>query len=174
MATTSSNINKYNLNMIYLSSMINELVPKLENNNGLAIFVENKAKFEGWLKVELCGILSKYFSTVIPEKDRIDIVFNDWAMELKTVNTNYEFENVVNKTCPITENIGNIISDIEKLKSTPYPNKAIVFVVFPVKHNNSKWKEHLAKIEKKLNGNIMYREFNFKNGVPGVIYFGLV
>ena len=163
--------------------IFNGIIPKLENNDGLVIFVENRAKFERWLQVELCGILSHHFPTVIPEKDKIDIVLeeknddvvNDWAIELKTVNTSYGFNEVENKTRPITQNIKGIIEDIKKLRSTNYTNKAVLFVVFPVTHNYKEWKEiHLDKIIRELNGNIIHKEFKFKNGVPGVIYFGLV
>ena len=150
-----------------------EIIPKLENNIGIAIFAKERAKFEGWLKVELCESLSKYFPTVVPEKDRIDITFDDWAIELKTVNTNYRYENVENKTRPITMNIQGVIDDIEKLKSTDYTNKAVLFVVFPVTHSHRYWRTHLHKISELLK-DIKYREFKFKNKVPGVIYFGLI
>jgi len=43
------------------------IIPKLERNDGLAIFAKERAKFEGWLKVELCDSLSKYFQEIIPE-----------------------------------------------------------------------------------------------------------
>ena len=69
-----------------LSNLIfNEIKPKLENNQGLSIFAKERAKFEGWLKVELCNSLSKYFKDVTPEKNRIDVTFENWAIELKTV-----------------------------------------------------------------------------------------
>jgi len=153
--------------------LFRDIIPKLEKNNGLSVFAEERAKFEGWLKVELCESLSKYFPTIIPEKDRIDIVFLDWAIELKTVNTNYRYENVKNKIRPITKNIKGIIKDIKKLKSTDYTNKAILFIVFPVIHNNKTWQTHFQKISNELNL-YKHREFKFKNHVPGVMYFGLV
>ena len=163
--------------------IFNGIIPKLEDNDGLVVFVKNRAKFERWLQVELCGILSYHFPTVIPEKDNIDIVLEeknddvvkDWAIELKTVNTSYGFNEVENKTRPITKNIDDIIEDIKKLRSTNYTNKAVLFVVFPVTHNHKKWNEiHLNKIVGELNGNIIFKEFKFKNKSPGVIYFGLV
>ena len=150
-----------------------EMVPKLENNNGLAIFAKERAKFEGWFKVELCESMSKFFPTITPEKDRIDITFNNWAIELKTVNTNYRYRKVKNKIRPITKNVQGIINDIKKLKSTNYECKAVLFVVFPVTHNNKNWKKQLEKISKLLK-DVKYREFKFKNGVPGVIYFGSI
>lgn len=150
-----------------------ETIPKLENNIGLAIFAKKRGKFEGWLKVELCESLSKHFSTITPEKDRIDVTFDDWAIELKTVNTNYRYENIENKTRPITMNIQGVIDDIEKLKSTNYINKAILFVVFPATHNHKNWKTHLQKISKLLK-DVKHKEFEFKNEVPWVIYFGSI
>ena len=150
-----------------------EIIPKLENNKGVAIFAKERAKFEGWLKVELCGSLSKYFPNVTPEKNRIDIAFDNWAIELKTVNTNYRHENVKNKRRPITKNIQGVINDIEKLKFTNYTNKAILFIVFPLTHNNENWQIHLIKISRLLK-DIKHKEFKFKNNVSGVIYFGLL
>ncbi|USS40458.1 hypothetical protein NF865_09160 [Thermococcus aggregans] len=152
-----------------------DIIPKLENNIGVAVFCKERAKFEGWLKVELCESLLKHFPTliIIPEKDRIDITFDDWAIELKTINTNYRYEDVKNKHRPITKNIQGILEDIEKLRSTDYTNKAILFVVFPATHNHKNWQMHLRKISGSLK-DIRYREFKFKNKVPGVIYFGLV
>lgn len=82
--------------------VFNELKPKLENNNGLAIFAKERAKFEGWLKVELIEILSNYFNSITPENNWIDITFEEWAIELKTVNTNIRYPNVNNKQRPIT------------------------------------------------------------------------
>ena len=157
--------------------VLKEITPKLENNIGVAIFAKERAKFEGWFKVELCESLSKHFptSTIIPEKDRIDITFDDWAIELKTVNTNYRYryKNVENKHRPITKNIQGVIKDIEKLGSTDYINKAVLFVVFPVTHNHKSWQTHLEKISESLKY-VKHREFEFKNKVPGVIYFGSI
>lgn len=40
------------------------IIPKLKKNDGLAVFARNRSKFEGWLKVELCGVLSKHFPEI--------------------------------------------------------------------------------------------------------------
>lgn len=150
-----------------------EIKPKLENSQGLSIFAKERAKFEGWLKVELCDSLSKFSKEVTPEKDRIDITFENWAIELKTFNTNYRYENVKNKTRPITKNTQGVIKAIKKLKSTYYTNRAILFVVFPVTHDNEKWKVQRQKIFDLLR-EIKHVSFNFKNGTPGVVYFGSI
>jgi len=150
-----------------------EIKPKLEDNQGLTIFAKERAKFEGWLKAELCESLSKHFSDVIVEKDGIDITFNDWAIELKTVNTNYRFEKVKIKARPITLNIKGISRDIEKLHRTTSTNKAILFVVFPVIAGHKTWPTHLKKVSTSLK-KLEAKEFRFKKGIPGIIYFGLV
>ncbi len=150
-----------------------EMKSKLENNKGLSIFAKERAKFEGWLKVELCDILSKYFKSIAPEIDRIDITFENWAIELKTVNTNIRYKNVKNKNRPITKNIKGVIDDIENLKSTNYPNKAILFIVFPIVHDNKNWQIQLQKISSLLK-DIGYSQFKFKDNIPGVLYFGLI
>ena len=147
--------------------------PKLENNQGLSTFAKERAKFEGWLKVELCESLSKYFTDVIPEKSRIDVTFDDWAIQLKTVNTNIRYPGVINKTRPITKNVQGIIDDIEKLSSVTYPKKAVLFVVFPIIHDNEDWQTQLQRISRLLR-KVEYLQFNFLNKIPGVIYFGLV
>ncbi len=36
-----------------------------------------RAKFEGWAKVELVRILRRYFKRVVPEEEGIDIVADD-------------------------------------------------------------------------------------------------
>jgi len=153
--------------------LFNEIKPKLENNQGLSIFAKERAKFEGWLKVELCGSLSKYFKDVVPERNRIDVTFENWAIELKTVNTNIHYKNVKNKHRPITRNTQGVINDIGKLKLTGYTNRAVLFVVFPITHDNKKWQVQLQRISKLLR-EIKEVNFNFKDEIPGVVYFGLI
>lgn len=143
-----------------------------ENNQGLSIFAEERAKFEGWLKVELCEILSKEVN-VKPEKDRVDVSFDDWGIEVKTINTNYRYANVKRKTRPITKNVQGIVDDIDKLKRKGPKNKAVCFVVFPVVHDNRNWKMHLDKIITRLS-RLEHVQFDFNNGIPGVLYLGLI
>jgi len=157
-----------------LSKLIfSEIKPKLESNQGLSIFARERAKFEGWLKVELCESLSKYFKDVVPEKHRIDITFEDWAIELKTVNTNIRYDSVKNKHRPITRNTEGVIEDIKKLETTDYTNKAILFIVFPITHHNKDWQIQLQRISP-LVKEIQHIEFSFKSGIPGVAYLGLI
>ena len=130
-----------------------KLPPKIQNHKGLSYFVKNRAKFEGWLKVELCEILSDKIENIVPEKDRIDIVGDDWALELKTINTNYHYTNIEDKTRPITKNIEEVIKDIDSLinKQNSF-KKAVIFIAFPLSlSNHSKyWEKHISKINEKL------------------------
>lgn len=70
-------------------------------------------------------------------------------------------------------NIQGVVDDVEKLKSANYTNKAILFVVFPVIHNHKNWQTHLQKISTSLR-KIKFKEFKFKDEIPGVVYFGLI
>lgn len=153
--------------------VFNEMKNKIESNPGLSIFSSERAKFEGWVKVELCESLSKYFKSIIPEGNRIDIIADDWAIELKTINTSFRFDNVKIKTRPIQKNVQAVIEDIDKLKLGNYKNKAVFFIVFPAFHNHEGWQYHLHKISALLK-KLKSMDFNFQNGVQGVMYFGFV
>lgn len=160
------------LSEIY-NTINSEIIARIISHQGLSIFASEKAKFEGWLKVELTEILKKKNYTPIPETDGVDIVLGNIAIELKTINTNYKFENVNPKTKPITDNTDGIVSDIEKLKRKTELMGFVVFVVFPCEHKNKFWQKQLQKIEQKLS-EIQIQEFKFDNGIPGVVYYGKV
>jgi hypothetical protein len=150
-----------------------ELKPKLEDHNGLAVFARERSKFEGWLKVELCDSLFRRFKDVCPEKERVDVSFDKWGIELKTVNTNLRYKGVVYKTRPITKNTSGVIEDIEKLQKLKFNNKAVLFLVFPAEHEDKYWQIQLQRIRKHLS-DVKHCSFNFKGGIPGIIYFGLI
>ena len=151
-----------------------EIPNKINRHNGLNFFIKNRSKFEGWFKVELCDILSKHTKNIIPEKDRIDIVFDDWALELKTSNTNYRYENIENKTRPVTKNVTSIIKDIKDLRNNEnYKNKAVVFIIFPLSKTTKDWDKHISKIKRELK-ELKEKEFSFQNGVNAMLYCGLV
>lgn len=167
------------MNFTELSKIILEsLSNRLNKSFGLSVFAKERAKFEGWLKVEVCDILlCNNINNVVPEKHRIDIMCDGWAIELKTVNTNYRYPNVVNKNRPITKNVQGVIDDIEQLRKSSKlagVKKAVLFVVFPVSHIRSDWLKHFDKIRDCLGNQIAYHSFTFNNGIHGVIYFGKV
>ena len=149
----------------------NNLISRIKAKRSLALFASECAKFEGWLKVEVADILCEY-GKVIPEKDLIDIVFENCAIELKTVNTSNKYPGVLNKTKPVTDNVKSIINDICKLKKTVYKNKYVLFAVFPLE-DNKKWQKHLNKISQNLE-EFKENEIIFFNGIKGKLYFGKI
>ena len=155
--------------------LLNEITPLLEKSQALVIFAKERAKFEGWLKVELCGILSSHFpNDVKPERKRIDICCGDWGIELKTVNTNIRYKGIENKHRPITKNTQGVIVDIEKLSQSEVRNKAVLFVVFPIEYGNKNWESQLERIRSKLS-DLRQSTFSFHGGIAqGIIYMGLV
>lgn len=160
-------------------TVFNKLAGRLGKNMGLSVLARERAKFEGWVKVEICDILLQHgIKGVIPEKHRVDVMCDGWAIELKTFSTNYRYPNVVNKKSrPITDNIQGVIDDIEKLRGKPHLtgiNKAVLFVVFPVSHSRPDWQNHLNKIIDCLGNTIAYHSFTFQNRICGVIYFGQI
>ena len=103
----------------------------LEKHEGINIFASNRSKFEGWLKVEMIQILKNHnYGDVLPEKDKIDVTFGNWALELKTCNTNYRYKKVANKTRPITKNIREILDDVHSLNKSGYRYKGIFLLCF--------------------------------------------
>ena len=67
----------------------------IRNHGAVALFVRNRAKFEGWMKVELCKVLDERGWEVSPEEpipgssQRVDLKAGKWWLELKTLSTNY-------------------------------------------------------------------------------------
>jgi len=165
--------------MIILNKIISDVIKKIESHRGLSEFIINLAKFEGWLKVEIIDSAIKLgCSEVIPEKDLIDVTFNfdnkSYAIELKTINTNYQ-KGFSRKTRPITKNISGVIKDIEALqKNGEYKNKFVLFIVFPLnlEDNKKKWNYHLKKIESLVN--LIGYPLRFKEGPKGILYMGEV
>jgi len=156
-----------------LNITANEMVEKIKTHNGLYQFAIERSKFEGWLKVELIDTLLKNKNHAKPEINRIDIKFKNAAIELKTINTNYKFDNVKNKRIPITKNINGVLKDISDLKGKEIENKFVVFIVFPVTEENPKWRVHINKVEKELS-ELTFKKFNFKDKIPALIYYGKI
>lgn len=151
----------------------NELITRITSHEGLSVFASEKAKFEGWLKVELTDILKRNSQNPVPETNWVDIVFKDVAIELKTINTNYRFDKVIPKIKPITDNTDGVIQDIEKLKKKETLKGFVIFIVFPCEHENKFWQKQLELIKENLI-ELIHHQFKFTNGIPGVIYYGEV
>jgi hypothetical protein len=158
-----------------------ELVKRIQASKGLAVFAKRRAKFEGWLKVELIDILLKNgVKDVVPEAGLVDVSFGEVAIELKTVNTNYRDGIADNLIRPITKNVEDVIEDIKNhrgTKSIKFIYKYIIFIVFPLSKKNTGWNTHLQKIEKDLGETCHARYFTFdgtEESVSGCLYFGRV
>ncbi|MBL0315076.1 MAG: hypothetical protein IPP69_04570 [Flavobacteriales bacterium] len=85
------------------------------------------------------------------------------------MNTNILFDNVLDLTRSITNNIDGVIADINKLRASVFAHKFVMFIVFPITHDNPHWTFHLNRITVDLS-NYVYREFTFSNNIPSVIY----
>ena len=111
-----------------------------KNEDKISIALKQRAKFEGWLKLELAYKLLQSYSDVKIEfpypcnnRKHADIYANNALIELKTPNTNYHADNCVSCIRPITKNIESIIDDINKLQEFGGQyKKYISFVLFPV------------------------------------------
>lgn len=120
----------------------------------LQIPVKQKAKFEGWLKLEIANHLEKIGAENVEvesiatyRRDRYDISFfysnEPYRIELKTPNTNWEINGINSSSRPITQNIQSIIDDAEKLNSK---SGIVAFVLFPIPENDDRWVKYLNRI----------------------------
>ncbi|MBU3907346.1 MAG: hypothetical protein KKA64_03790 [Nanoarchaeota archaeon] len=162
-----------------LNEIIKDIIRKIESHRGISEFIKNISKFEGWLKVEIVDSAIKLGCTeVIPEKERIDITFKhkslSYAIELKTINTNYQ-QDYTRKIRPITKNIDGIIKDIHDLrKNNDYDSKYVLFIVFPLdlESNKNLWENHLNKITNLTQ--LQSFRLNFLENHKGMLYLGEV
>lgn len=150
------------------------ITTKIQNSFGLTKFAYKRAKFEGWLKVELIdALVQQEIDKVLPEVGFVDVSFENVGIELKTINTNIRYPNVLNMARPITENVNGIKRDIEKLRATDFLHKFVVFIVFPIEHENANWQIQLQRLAGNVEG-FLYKEFKFQNDISGVIYYARV
>lgn len=124
----------------------------------LAIALRQRAKFEGWLKLELAAAVEKngYASVELETPlsmssgERADLGFvhggEKYIIELKTPNSNWRFEGIENRTRPITKNIKSVIEDVEKLRNVK--NGIVAFTLFPIEPGDLRWREYVTRISK--------------------------
>ncbi len=149
----------------------NHLIQRIRKSGALGVFAKRRAKFEGWLKVELIDILLSKGYNAVPEHGLIDVTFENVAIELKTVNTNYRDNIADNLIRPITKNIKSVIKDINKHRANKIENKFVIFIVFPSNDTHHDWQRHLQKIDDALGETCCARPFKFKSGIAGTIYY---
>ncbi len=152
------------------------LAPILENHRGAQLFARERAQFDDWLKVELCRVLAEAGHEPEPDKGKVEIAVDVWALEARTINTNIPCEGAKNKKLKASKNVDALIKDIWKLtspgKAIAYAHRGVVFLAFPTAHDNERWQTvHLNRISSELT-QLERREFNFADDLPGVLYFG--
>ncbi len=153
------------------------LAPILANHRGALLFARERAQFDDWLKVELCRVLAEAGCEPEPDKGKVEIAVDGWALEARTINTNIPCEGAKNKKLKASKNVDALIKDIWKLtspgKSTAYTHRAVVFLAYPTAHDNERWQSvHLSRISSEVI-RLERREFDFSDDLPGVLYFGL-
>lgn len=146
-----------------------EIESILKDTDGLAAPILNlhlpkRAKFERYLQTVLAYKLKSCYPDTEIEKPypnnsskHADIFANNTFIEIKTVNTSYNVENVAAKNKPITKNINGIITDIEKISTYGVKDGVVAFVLFPV-DNEEKYKKHVGRIVGALRNNTTYVE----------------
>ncbi|MDH3939078.1 MAG: hypothetical protein OEV68_17305, partial [candidate division Zixibacteria bacterium] len=94
-----------------------------------------------------------------------------------TLTTNFSHPKAPPVKRPTTRHVEGLIKDILKIsnpgRSVGYSKRGILFVVFPLDHENEQWQSiHLNRIVGELT-RLEQRPFEFGSGIPGVLYFGL-
>ena len=153
------------------------LTLKLESHQGLMTFARERSDFPGWLTVETCRVLVDADLQPELEAHKFDLAFGDWAINVRTVTTNFSHPKAPPVKRPTTRNVDGLTKDILKItnpgRSVGYSKRGILFIVFPLEHENEQWQSiHLSRIVGELT-RIEHRPFEFGSGVPGVLYFGL-
>ncbi len=146
-----------------------EIESILKDTDGLAapilsLHLPKRAKFERYLQTVLAYKLqSRYPDTEIEKpytnnsSKHADIFANNTFIEIKTVNTSYNVENVEAKNKPITKNISGIITDIEKISTYGVKDGVVAFVLFPI-DDEEKYKKHVDRIVGALKDKTSYVE----------------
>ncbi len=143
-----------------MDNLIRESIVEVigKNKNIVKLAVEQRAKFEGWLKFELADFLNKApgvkeieIEACVPGTgSKVDLLVkkknSSFFVELKTSNTSYEIDGIASACRPMTGNINSIIEDAQKLKSANAKG-VVAFVLFPIPDDDKdKWVPHFYKI----------------------------
>lgn len=128
----------------------------------LAIALQQRAKFEHWLKFELAETAISNGATSVEIEPagtgegagiRGDVAFtyegNRYHVELKTPNTNWRMPGVWQLTRPITKNIAEIVADGRKPPLAD-AERIIAFAMFPVPPSDDRWHAYLDRVSEGL------------------------
>lgn len=144
-------------------ALVRDILERRSDVVGLAM--TQRAKFQGWLKLELAARLSGQdavedvrLEDQYPTDGRADLSFvrggTKWFVELRTANTNWRHASIEHRTRPITKNITEIIEDIDRLRpDRPSSAGLAIFVIFPIPrriwtNEREKLVYHLRRIER--------------------------
>ena len=157
--------------------ILDGLTLRLESHQGLNPFVRERSDFAGWLIVETCRVLLEAELHPELEAHKFDLAFGDWAINVRTLTTNFSHPKAPPVKRSTTRNVEGLTRDILKItnpgRSVGYSRRGILFVVFPLEHENEQWQSiHLSRIAGELT-RLEHRPFEFDSGVPGVLYLGL-
>jgi hypothetical protein len=135
---------------------------KIENiiesrSSALWTAIRQRAKFEGWLKIELAAALEEdarvecQLEAPVGDGLRCDLFIDHdltrLYVELKTIGSSWRVPCVENKTKDTTNNIRDVIADVEKLRrAKEYAKCVVAFVEFPVPEEGEKCRRHLKYI----------------------------
>jgi len=172
-----------------LVEMIKQIMPCLLASRALQVPLRQRAKFEGWFKIELTAALELQEARVCIEQDyptglgnryradlkvKLGAIGKEFFIMLKTVNTNFRFDGVKNCTRPITKNIQGVIADIDKLRFLPHDTVGyVLFPVFPVSASERARQDQLKRHIDRLKdfGNIVTDSFVRRASDWGISWF---
>lgn len=126
-----------------MATILGECLDELLGRPALGVALRQRAKFEGWLKIELAHALEQRGARVLLEaevpgtsgpKYRADIQadfpgMGPMLIMLKTNNANFRFTGLEPRGRPVTRNFAKTAEDVDKLR--PAAGVSSTFVVFP-------------------------------------------
>ncbi len=154
---------------VLVEAIRKSIIPKIEKHRGIESYTNQRSRFEGWLQVEIVGLLKTIMNNenVIPEKHNdVDIVVGDWAIELKVLTSE------TNNQVPT--NICDLKRSIEKrelIKNSKLNNNVIILIVYPKIINNSTYDNHINEIKMYFE-KFEQIEIHFNELLKGVLYIG--
>jgi hypothetical protein len=153
------------------------MLPVLESHSGVKSFAMQREKFDGWLTVELCRVLVQFGTHPNLSDKVVDVTFGNWALDVRTVNTNIPHEGCTAKGRHIKKEMDELTKGIWKLtnpgKAISATHRAILLLAYPAVHEDERWQSaHFNQLRSELTA-VEFRPFRFSGDIPGVLYLGL-
>jgi hypothetical protein len=157
----------------------NELKRRFWEHKAMPALSRGRVRMDGWLKVELTGILAEMGEAEpafkLP-KGRAAVRAGDWLVEVASLPTDFAFANTKAGPGSLADDVKDLRKLIKRLRKGRGRHRAAVFfAVYPFGDLHEKdWAAHRARIDKALGGVLMEDRFSFQSGVTGRLYAGLV